>query len=272
MTDYGKVYRLDGKAALVSGAARGLGAEISTALAAAGAAVLVTDVLEEPGRQTVDAIRKAGGKAEFLRHDVTDEKQWEGAVAEAVRKFGRLDVLVNNAGVERMARITECSVEEFRWIQEVNVTGVFLGLKHGIRAMAPGGASGHGGSIVNMSSVAGLRGVTALGAYCASKGAVRLLTKSAAIECAQLKTGVRVNSIHPGVIWTKMAEDFLNHFVDLKLMPDYATAEATFKEKAPLGRFGEPSDIASAALYLASNASKYVTGEEIVVDGGYSAS
>jgi NAD(P)-dependent dehydrogenase (short-subunit alcohol dehydrogenase family) len=272
MTDYGRAYRLDGKVGLVSGAARGIGAEVAAAFAQAGAAVLVTDVLEEPGRQTVEAIRNGGGKAEFLKHDVTDEKQWEAAVAEAVRKFGRLDVLVNNAGVEKMARITECSVEEFRWIQEVNVTGVFLGLKHGIRAMAPGGASGHGGSIVNLSSVAGLRGTIALGAYCASKGAVRLLTKSAAIECAQLKTGVRVNSIHPGLIWTKMGEQFLSHYVDLKLIPDFATAEAAFKTRTPMGRFGEPSDIASAALYLASDASKFVTGAELVVDGGYSAS
>lgn len=271
MMDYGKAYRLDGKAALVSGGARGLGAEMAAAFAQAGASVLVTDVLEEPGRETVETIRKTGAKAEFLKHDVTDEKQWEAAVAEAVSKLGRLDVVVNNAGIEKMARITECSVEEFRRIQEVNVVGVFLGLKHGIRAMSPGGASGKGGSIVNLSSVAGLRGITALGAYCASKGAVRLLTKSAAIECAQLKLGVRVNSIHPGVIWTKMAEDFLHHFVSLELMPDYATAETAFKEKTPLGRFGEAQDIAAAALYLASDASKYVTGAELVIDGGYSA-
>ena len=271
MTDYGKAYRLDGKAALVSGAARGIGGEIAAAYAQAGAAVLVTDVLEDAGRSAVEAIRKSGGKAEFLKHDVTQERQWEAAVAEAVRRFGRLDVVVNNAGIEKMATISECTVEEFRQIQEVNVTGVFLGLKHGIRAMAPGGASGKGGSIVNLSSVAGLRGFPALGAYCASKGAVRLLTKAAAVECAQLKLGVRVNSIHPGVIWTKMGEQFLDHVVVQKLAPDRATAEAAFKARTPMGWFGEVGDIAAAALYLASDASKYVTGSEVVVDGGLSA-
>jgi 3alpha(or 20beta)-hydroxysteroid dehydrogenase len=271
MADYGKAYRLDGKAALVSGAARGIGAEIAIAFAQAGAAVLITDVLEDAGRSTVEAIRKSGAKAEFLKHDVTDERQWEAAVAEAIRKFGRLDAVVNNAGIEKMARIAECTVEDFRQIQEVNVTGVFLGLKHGIRAMAPGGASGKGGSIINLSSVAGLRGFTALGAYCASKGAVRLLTKAAAVECAQLKLGVRVNSIHPGVIWTKMGEQFLDHVVAQKLAPDRASAETAFKERTPIGWFGEVSDIGAAALYLASDASKYVTGAELVVDGGLSA-
>jgi 3alpha(or 20beta)-hydroxysteroid dehydrogenase len=271
MTDYGKVYRLDGKAALVSGAARGIGAEIAAACAQAGAAVLITDVLEDAGRSTVEAIRKTGAKAEFFKHDVTDERQWEATVAEAVRKFGRLDVLVNNAGIEKMARITDCTVEDFRQIQEVNVTGTFLGLKHGIRAMAPGGASGKGGSIVNLSSVAGLSGFPALGAYCASKGAVRLLTKAAAVECAHLKLGVRVNSIHPGIIWTKMGEQFLDHVVVQKLAPDRAAAEAAFKARTPMGWFGEVSDIAAAALYLASDASKYVTGSEVIVDGGASA-
>ncbi|MBI2962603.1 MAG: glucose 1-dehydrogenase [Deltaproteobacteria bacterium] len=271
MMDYGKANRLDGKAALVTGAARGIGAAIAEAYAQAGAAVLVTDVLEDAGRGTAETIRKGGGKAEFLKHDVTDERQWEGAVAEAVRKFGRLDAVVNNAGIEKMARITECSVEDFRRVQEVNVVGVFLGLKHGIRAMAPGGACGKGGSVVNLSSVAGLLGMAGLGAYCASKGAVRLLTKSAAVECAQMNLGVRVNSIHPGVIWTKMAEQFLDHVVAEKLVPDRATAEGAFKTMTPMGRFGEPSDIAAAALFLASDAAKYVTGAELVVDGGYSA-
>jgi NAD(P)-dependent dehydrogenase (short-subunit alcohol dehydrogenase family) len=144
-------------------------------------------------------------------------------------------------------------------------------LKHAIRAMAPGGACGKGGSIVNLSSVAGLRGFTALGAYCASKGGVRLLTKAAAIECAQLGLGVRVNSIHPGVIWTKMGEQFLDHVAAQGLAPDRAAAEAGFKQKTPLGRFGDVGDIASAALYLASDASKYVTGSELVIDGGLSA-
>jgi 3alpha(or 20beta)-hydroxysteroid dehydrogenase len=153
----------------------------------------------------------------------------------------------------------------------VNVTGVFLGCKHAIAAMRPGGRAGHGGSIINMSSVAGLVGVTALGAYNASKGAVRLLTKSIAVECGQLKTGVRCNSIHPGLIWTEMGRHFLQNFVDLKLLPDMAASEATFKASVPMGEFGVPRDIALAALFLASDASRYMTGAELVVDGGFSA-
>lgn len=269
MTDYGKAQRLDGKVALVTGGARGLGAETARAFAGAGATVLVTDVLEQPGRETVEAIRAAGGKAEFRKQDVTSEPEWEAIVADAAKRLGGLDVVVNNAGIEKMAKIADCSVEEFRRIQEVNVVGVFLGTKHAVRAMSPGGVAGRGGSIVNVSSVAGLRGFPALGAYCASKGAVRLLTKSAAVEVAKL--GIRVNSIHPGVIWTKMAEDFLQHFVDLGLTPDVATAEAATKARHAMGRFGEASDIAAAALFLASDASKFVTGTEIVVDGGFSA-
>lgn len=267
--DYGKAQRLDGKVALVTGGARGLGAEMATAFAQAGATVLITDVLEDAAQGTVAAIRKGGGKAEFAKHDVTDEAQWEKVVADAVAKLGGLDVVVNNAGIERMAKITECSVDEFRRIQEVNLVGVFLGIKHGARAMIPGGAAGKGGSIINISSVAGLRGFAALGAYCASKGGVKLLTKSAAMDCAP--QGVRVNSIHPGVIWTRMAEDFLEHIVGLGLAPDAKTAEEAMKARHALGRFGEASDIAAAALYLASDASKFVTGAEIVVDGGFTA-
>jgi NAD(P)-dependent dehydrogenase (short-subunit alcohol dehydrogenase family) len=137
--------------------------------------------------------------------------------------------------------------------------------------MRPGGAAGKGGSIINISSVAGLVGVTALGAYCASKGAVRLLTKSAAVECAQLRYGIRVNSIHPGVVWTQMGEDLLQHFVDLKLVPDLATAKATFETMTPMGVLGEPPDVVNAVLYLASDATKWVTGTETIMDGGYSA-
>ncbi|GAC1633040.1 MAG: glucose 1-dehydrogenase [Nevskia sp.] len=271
MKDYGKAFRVDGKVALISGGARGLGAEMARALAQQGASVLVTDVLLKEGRATVRQIKAAGGTAEFMALDVTDEAQWQKAVASCVKRYGGLDILVNNAGIERMAMLTECTAEEFRRVLDVNVTGTFLGCKHGVKAMAPGGIAGRGGSIINLSSIAGLIGVTALASYNASKGAVRLLTKSVAMECAALKTGIRANSIHPGIVWTEMGRDLLQHFVDLKLMPDFATAEATFKAAHPLGHFGAPDDIASAVLYLASDASKWVTGSELVVDGGYTA-
>ena len=271
MSESRNAFRVDGKVALISGAARGIGAAIAEALAAAGASVLITDLLDKVGQDTVTRIRKSGGKAEFQRHDVTDEAQWEAAVAAAVRHFGGLDILINNAGIETAALLAQCTVEDFRRVIDVNVTGVFLGLKHAVRAMAPGGIAGKGGAIVNMSSVAGLIGITGHISYHASKGAVRLLSKAAAVECAQLGTGIRVNSVHPAIVQTDMGTNFIQHFVDLKLAPDYATAETAFKAAHPMGRFGDTADVANAVLYLASDAAKWVTGTELVVDGGYTA-
>jgi 3alpha(or 20beta)-hydroxysteroid dehydrogenase len=271
MKSYRNALDLSGKTALVTGAARGLGAETARALAEVGAAVLCTDVLEDECRQTVDGITASGGQADFILQDVTDEAQWQRAVARAIERFDGLDILVNNAGIEKMALLGEYSVEDFRRILDINVTGVFLGIKHASRVMSPGGAAGRGGSIINLSSVAGLIGVASLSGYCASKGAVRLLTKATAVELAQTGTGIRVNSIHPAVVWTKMGEDFLNNFVKLGIMPDYATSESTFKAAHPIGHFGEPRDVASAVLYLASDLSKWVTGTELVVDGGFTA-
>lgn len=264
-------YRLDGKVALITGAARGLGATMAQTCADAGATVIVTDVLEELGRQTVESIRASGGQAHFVGHDVTREHDWERALAAAVEKAGGLDVLINNAGIERMVLTSQQSVEEFELIMKVNVTGVFLGCKHAIRVMSPGGAAGRGGSIINLSSIAGKVGIPAVAAYCASKGAVSLMTKSVAVECAALKNGIRVNSIHPGVVWTDMGKALPQQMVDVGVAPDAATAESMFKAAHPIGRFGQPADIASAALYLASDASGWMTGSEFVVDGGYTA-
>ncbi|MFP5307808.1 MAG: glucose 1-dehydrogenase [Gammaproteobacteria bacterium] len=262
--DYSNAFRLDGKAALVTGAARGIGAAVADALAQSGAAVLVTDVLEAEGRETVARLRRSGAKAEFLRHDVTDEAQWEAATAAMDRHFGRYDILVNNAGIETAALLAQCTLEDFRRVMDVNVSGVFLGLKHAVRAMAGGG------SIVNLSSVAGLIGTTAHISYHGSKGAVRTMTKAAAIECAQLKTGIRVNSIHPAIVQTDMGDKFVQDFVSLGLVPDAATARAAFEAAHPLG-FGRVEDVACAVLYLASDAARWVTGAELVVDGGYTA-
>jgi NAD(P)-dependent dehydrogenase (short-subunit alcohol dehydrogenase family) len=270
VTDYGKAFRLDGKVALVTGAARGIGAEIARALAQVGASVLATDVLDEPGGATASGIAQSGGRCEFMHHDVTDETQWEAAVAASVERFGGLDVLVNNAGIETAAFLTKCDASDFRRVMDVNVTGVFLGVKHGVRAMQPGGAAGRGGAIVNMSSIAGMIGTTAHIAYHSSKGAVRSLTKAAAIECAQLGTGIRVNSVHPGIVATDMGDKFVADFVALGLVPDTTTAETAFKAAHPLG-FGRPEDVACAVLYLATEASRWTTGTELVVDGGYTA-
>lgn len=269
MTDYGKRFRLDGRVALVTGAARGIGAEIALALAQAGARVIVSDVADGGGRATAQAIAAAGGSADACVHDVTVEAQWEAAVALAQHRYGRLDVLVNNAGIETAALLAQCTLEDFRRVMDINVNGVFLGVKHAIRAMAK--PQGQGGSIINLSSVAGLIGTTGHAAYHTSKGAVRLLTKAAAVECAQLGTGIRVNSVHPAIVATDMGTNFIQHFVDLGLAPDYATAEGAIKAAHPLGRFGEPADVASAVVYLASDAAQWVTGTELVLDGGYTA-
>lgn len=265
MTDYNKMFRLDGKVALVTGGARGIGAEVAEALAQAGAAVMVTDILDSVGQQTVEKIRKAGGKAAFTHHNVTVEAEWEAAIAATQKELGGFDILVNNAGIETAALLAQCELEDFRKLMDVNVNGVFLGLKHAVRTLKPGS------SIVNLSSVAGLIGTTGHIAYHASKGAVRLMAKAAAVECAQLGLGIRINSVHPAIVDTEMGTNFIKHFVDLKLAPDYATAEGAFKAAHPLGGFGKPADVASAVIYLSSEAGRWITGTELVLDGGYTA-
>jgi len=263
-------FRLDGKVALITGAAQGLGAEIATTLAGAGAAVFVTDIQADAIAARAATLRGAGARAAHAVHDVTQESHWESAIAAAVTELGGIDILVNNAGVEDMALLTDCALADFERIQRINVTGTFLGLKHAIRSMRPGGSSGRGGAIVNLSSLAAMLGVTGLSAYCASKGAVRSLTKAAAIECAQLGTGIRVNSVHPGVIRTAMGNHLLDGFVRLGLAPDLATAEAAMNQLHPMG-MGQPSDVANAILYLVSNAARWTNGAEIVLDGGANA-
>lgn len=270
MTDYAQAFRVDGRVALVTGGARGIGAAIAEALAQAGAAVLVTDILDDAGRATVARIREAGGRAEFRHHDVTSEPAWEAVTADVVAQFGGYDILVNNAGIETAALIAHCTLEDFKRVQDVNVNSVFLGMKHAIRAMSPGGSSGRGGSIVNLSSVAGIIGTAAHVSYHSSKGAVRLMTKAAAIECAALKSGIRVNSVHPGIVETAMGGDFIKHLVDLGLAPDLASADAAIQALHPMG-YGQPRDVACAVLYLASDAARWINGSELVIDGGLTA-
>ncbi len=262
---------LTNKVALISGAARGIGAACAETLAAAGASVLVTDVLEKEGAEVVARIEKTGGTAAFMRLDVTDEGQWESTVAAAVERLGGLDVLVNNAGMEIFKPIADTSLEEWRRLQAVNVEGVFLGVKHAIRAMMPGGAAGRGGSIVNISSVAGYVGFAGLGAYSASKGAVALLTKTAALECAQAKLGIRVNSVHPGIIETDMVTGLASRVVGTEYGATLEEVLETFKSLHPLGTMGQPADVARVVLFLASDASAWVTGSGYLVDGGLTA-
>ena len=272
MTDASNEVSLAGKAALITGSARGLGAEIAAILARAGAAVMIADILEDQGRQTAEAIRAAGGKAAFVRQDVTNETDWEATVAATIRELGGFDILVNNAGIEVCALLENTTLKDFQRILDINVTGVFLGLRAAAKAMKPGGAAGRGGSVINLSSVAGLRGYSGLSAYCGSKGAVKLLTKAAAVEFGQLGYGIRVNSIHPGLIPTDMGSAVLKGFVAAGLGKDEASVQQAFERGTPLGMKGTPADIAKAALFLASDQSPWVTGAELVVDGGSTAS
>ena len=257
---------LGGKVAIVTGAARGLGAAVAAALSAAGVRVVLTDILEKEGLETAAGIPDSA----FLKHDVSKESDWKSVVDKTIASFGGLDIIVNNAGVESASLFADCDLDEFKRIQSINVDGTFLGIKWGIRAMRPGGGAGHGGSIVNLSSVAGLVGVPGLGAYCAAKGGVRLMSKAAAIECARLGYGIRVNSLHPAIIKTRMGMDVIKSFVDIGLAENEQAAEAVMASLHPMG-YGEPSDVANAVCYLASSAAKWVTGAELVIDGGLTA-
>jgi NAD(P)-dependent dehydrogenase (short-subunit alcohol dehydrogenase family) len=253
--------RVSGKIALVTGGGLGLGRASALLLAREGAKVAVTDVKEDEGRAVADEIIDAGGEAIFLRHDVASEADWDSVIATAVSRFGGLDILVNNAGVALGANVEATTLEQWRWLMAINLDAVFIGTKRAIAVMKGRG----GGSIINLSSIEGIIADANLAAYNASKGGVRLFTKSAALHCAKAGYKIRVNSIHPGYIWTPMVENYL------AAQPDPAAAKAFVASLHPLGHIGEPDDIAYGVLYLASDESKFVTGAELVIDGGYTA-
>jgi NAD(P)-dependent dehydrogenase (short-subunit alcohol dehydrogenase family) len=251
--------RVKGKVAIVTGGGSGLGRATSVLLADEGAKVVVTDINEEGALATVEQIKKAGGDAECIRHDVSDEKGWKAVIDKTLDRYERLDILDNNAGICVFKPLLATSLDEFRHQNAINVEGVFLGMKFAVPAMEKSG----GGSIINISSVAGLVGGALNGGYRGSKGAIRLLSKSMALECASRKNNVRVNSIHPGSMPTGMVD---------KIIRDMGGSEELrqkFDSMAPLGHSGEPLDIANGVLYLASDESKYVTGSELVIDGGF---
>lgn len=251
--------RVAGKVALVTGAALGLGKATAEMLAREGAKVVVTDVNVDEGKKTAEGICANGGVAIFVRQDASSEEDWKAAIQATLDTYGRLDVLVNNAGIGFLGSVEETTLEAWRKTQSVNLDGVFLGTKYGIEAMRKSG----GGSIINLSSIEGLIGDPDLAAYNASKGGVRIFSKSAALHCARQKYGIRINTVHPAYIWTPMVEAVTQ-------------GKDTEKYKAlvdlhPIGHLGEPDDIAYGVLYLASDESKFVTGSELVIDGGYTA-
>lgn len=247
--------RLENKVALISGGARGMGAVEAKMFAQEGAKVVIGDVLDEDGKQTEAEINEAGGECVFVHLDVTDETAWQDAVATAVDRFGKLDILVNNAGIARINNVEDTTSDEWDLVMDINAKGVFLGTKAAIPEIRKAG----GGSIVNISSIAGLTGGRT-SSYAASKGAVRLLTKSTAIQYAG--ESIRCNSVHPGVIETPMTTP---------MMLNTQEGRDLNASRHPLGRVGQPEDIAYGVLFLASDESSFMTGSELVIDGGLTA-
>ena len=253
--------RMRGKCAIITGGGVGIGRACALKLAEEGSVLAVTDLNDASGALVVEEIRRAGGDAIFVKHDAADEASWQLVMRTVLDQFRKVDVVVNNAGVALARDVEHTTLEEWRWLMSINLDGVFLGTKHGIAAMK----EHRSGSIINLSSIEGLIGDPGLAAYNASKGGVRLLTKSAALYCAKAGYNIRVNSVHPGYIWTPMVESFL------KSQGDVGQGRKMLDSMHPIGHIGEPDDIAYGVLYLASDESKFVTGTELVIDGGYTA-
>ena len=260
--------RVEGKVALVTGAANGIGRSAVIVLAREGARIVATDLQDENGERLLRELRADGCDAEYFHHDVTLEDHWQSVIAKTKARFGRLDVLVNNAGIGLSSPVVDMSLADWRRQVAVNLDGVFLGVKHALPLMRDGG----GGSIINVSSIAGIKASPNVSGYCATKGGVRLFTKAVALECAAAKDGVRVNSLHPGItetaIWDTLigtAEEGSNSGPPRGAALDKLTARAV-----PLGFKAAPEDIANGILWLASDESRYVTGTELVIDGGRS--
>ncbi len=249
---------LAGRVAFITGGARGIGAATAEALGRAGASVMLADSLLE-GEETAARLSETGAAVRFYPLDVTDEDQWQAGLGQCEASFGGVDILVNNAGVLYLNSMADTTLVDFRQVQAVNVDGCFLGMKHATPRIAaraerwPGG-----GAIVNLSSVAGLVGNAHAVAYCASKGAVRLMTKAAAVECLKAGTKVRINSVHPGLVQTAMQEQIIRD------LPESARSSIP-------GRVATPAEIASTILFLCSDAAAFMTGSELVVDNGSTA-
>jgi NAD(P)-dependent dehydrogenase (short-subunit alcohol dehydrogenase family) len=261
-----KTGRVAGKVALVTGAASGLGAETARRLAREGAQVVLSDRNHELGAEIALEITGDGGDAFFVPHDVALEADWQAVIAATLARYGKLDVLINNAGIARGSAVAGSgelmthTLADWRTMMSINLDGVFLGVRYGGEAIAAGG---RGGSIINLSSILGKVGFPGAAAYCASKGGVLLLTKAAAIEWAPLN--IRVNSVHPGFIETPMVANAIHESENANEMRDQLIAAHA------LGRLGMPREIADAMIFLASDESSFMTGAELVIDGGYTA-
>jgi NAD(P)-dependent dehydrogenase (short-subunit alcohol dehydrogenase family) len=247
--------KLNGKVVIVTGAASGIGKATAALFASEGAKVVASDWIEEAGSAAIESITAGGGDIVFVRADVSQPADVQALINQAVGRFGGLDAIFNNAGIEgEQAATADCSLENWDRVISVNLKGVFLGMKYAIPELLKRG----GGSIINNASVAGMVGFRNIPAYCASKGGVIQLTKTAALEYAT--QGIRVNAICPGVIWTPMVERFIG---------DSEEARKAFEALEPVGRFGTPEEVARLALFLASDDSSFCTGAPFIVDGGF---
>lgn len=270
------VYHLTGRKALVTGGARGLGEGMARALARAGAAVVIADIREDLGKATAASLRETGANAEFVALDVTSDESWAEAIPQAIAHLSGLDILVNNAGVEITSLLVDLDPEGVRRMLDVNVLGTALGIKHGFRAMRPGGAGntdsstggGSGGAIVNVASVAATIAFPGIAVYSATKSAVDRLTRVAAMESGKLGYGVRVNCVYPGLVPTEMGNQLAVDCAEIGLFPSPQEAAGAVIGLTPLGRLGEVPDIADAVAFLVSDGARFITGAGLPVDGG----
>ena len=259
---------LAGRKALVTGGARGIGAAIATALAKAGASVMIGDILADLGKQTAGRLAETGAKTGFVDLNVTDDAQWERAVAATVATLGGYDILINNAGIEITSLVVDLKAEDLRRMCDVNIVGTGLGMKHAFRAMRPGGSAGAGGAIVNIASVAATIAFPAIAGYSGTKSAVDRMTRIAAVEAGKLGYGVRVNCIYPGLVPTAMGAGLANDVARIGLFGSPEAAVGAVVELTPSGRLGEVADMASAVVFLASDAASFINGVGLPVDGG----
>lgn len=264
--------KLQGRVALVTGGLRGIGAAIVERFLAEGAHVVCADLKAPDDAEAAKAMRAFGANASYLRLDVANEDQWRAGADMVAREHGRLDVLVNNAGVEGVGPVETMTLELWRRVMSVNIDGAFLGVKHFTTLMSETGKKTPGGaSVINISSIMGLVGYSETSAYNASKGAIRLFTKAIAIEFAQKRMGIRANSIHPGFVKTPLLDFSMQRWADQGLAPSAQTLINALDAATPIGRIARPEEIAGPAAFLASDDASYVTGSELVVDGGWTA-
>lgn len=254
--------RVKNKVAIVTGGASGLGKSSAILLAREGAKIVITDLDEDHGNEVVQMIREEGGEAIFFKQDVSKEDEWESVIKTTFKTFGKLHILANAAGIAIGGNVEEVTLADWKKLLSINLDGSFLGTQYAIKAMKK---TGEGGSIINFSSIEGLIGDPNLTAYNASKGGVTLFTKSAALHCAKQGYGIRVNSIHPAYIWTPLVENYL------KASGNVEEGRKMLDSLHPIGHMGEPDDIGYGVVYLASDESKFMTGAELVIDGGYTA-